>query len=634
MPYRPTALVVPLLVLLTACGGGGGKDEAGSTPAATTPPTLRGVAATGAPLVNAQVSVVDGQGKLVGSATTHAADGSYSVTLSATSPAAPLFIQARGMDAAGRMQVLHSTVPVIAATMVGHVTPLSDAVVALALGTEPAPVFAAAATRTSQLTQMASATTAAKDFLKTLVKTQLTDLKITDAAALDPLADASFAANKGTHDLLIESVRVDFARSSANVPQLQIGNKFLASTAAEVVVALPTAQTELLKAAGATPANAITSTLKAATSASKLLPNLSGLDDLGAALNKLIVQGKDSAAIQADTLLATSYDRHDSRTAAGLATLLASYSAANRQLGRFQLLGCAEGAATTGDCSKVLVAAAVSDSTGAIVDVFSDAVSYNKNATTTNKWNLAGNGKKLAVAVHPLGFAAKKADGSADSTQSPNPGIGLQVEIQALAADASVLISSATVQLTGGFSLSFRDCSRSVLCMSSAAGTASVVPTGGVADIAIQRAAIGWVGGVDSTRGAKFLVTTALEDRSVYLNADVPGEPAAARFPALDTVNSSALLRATDLQGSTLQLDWRTWAAANPDLRLIEIKRVFRPTDGSAPTVLDTTVPLPPKTSVTLATPFTPAVTVTTELWLQAMDPQGRRLHTRYTAQP
>jgi hypothetical protein len=50
--------------------------------------------------------------------------------------------------------------------------------------------------------------------------------------------------------------------------------------------------------------------------------------------------------------------------------------------------------------------------------------------------------------------------------------------------------------------------------------------------------------------------------------------------------------------------------------------------------VLDTTVPLPPKTSVTLAIPFTPAVTVTTELWLQAMDPQGRRLHTRYVAQP
>lgn len=634
MLYRLAVLCLTLC--LASCGGGGGGSDT-STPA--TPPTLRGVAATGAPLVNAAVSVVDGQGKAVGSATTHPVDGSYSLTLSTTSPAAPLFIQVRGMDATGAMQVLHSTVPTVSASMVGHVTPLTNAVVALALGTEPAPVFAAASSSGSQLSQMATATAAAATFLKTLVKTQLTDLKFTDPTALDLLADASFAANKGAHDLLIESVRVDLARSSRNVPLLQIGNKFLAAPTAEVVVELPTAQTELLKASG-TPANAITSTLKAATSATTLLGNLPGLDDLGAALNQLIAQGRDVSTILSSALV-TGYDKHNSRTKTDIASILSTYTSANRQFGRFQLVGCADDAPASGNCTKVLVSALISDSSGAVVDVFADAVSYNKAATTTNKWNLIGNGKKLAFAVYPLGFLALNADGTASSAVVPNPGIGLQVEIQAQTPDpipsnpAVQLLTSATVQLPGGFSIPFGYCSRPLLCVSSTTGATSLIPTGGVGDVAIQRSAVGWIGTVDSVRGAKFLASYTLsgstETRTAYLRADVLGEPAVARFPALDGITTAAPLFAANLQSGTLVITWATWAAANPDLRLIEIKRVFRPTAGGSPTVLDTTVPLPGKTSVTLSTAYTPASAVTSELWLQAMDTQGRRFHTRYT---
>lgn len=643
MLYRLAALALTLL--LTACGGGGGGDDP-APPVPTTPPTLRGVAATGAPLVNAQVSVVDGQGKAVGTATTHAADGSYSLTLSALSPAAPLFIQARGMDATGAMQVLHSTVPTISAAMVGHVTPLTNAVVALALGTEPAPVFTAASTSGSQLTQMAGATAAAGDFLKTLVKTQISDLKIT---SLDLLADASFAANKGAHDLLIESVRVDLARSSANVPLLQIGNKFLAAPTAEVVVALPTAQTELLKTTGATPANAITSTLKAATSATTLLGNLPGLDDLGAALNQLIAQGRDVSTILTLPLV-TGYDKHNGRVKTDLAAILSEYTTANRQFGRFQLLGCADDTPATGNCSKVIVGALISDSTGTVVDQFSDVVSFNKAATTTNKWNLVGNGKKLSVAVHPLGFAAKNADGTADTSLSPNPGVGLQVEIQAQTPDPIPvnppvqLLSSATVQMPGNYSVPFGYCSLPWLCVSSTTGATSLIPTGGVGDLAIQSKATGWVGSVDSVRGARYLVNYTIgsvaETRSTYLRADVLGEPAAARFPALDGLTSNLPLRAADLQAGTLQsgaasFNWSTWAAANPDLRLIDIKRVFTPTAGGTPTVLQTAVPLPPKTTLaSLGAAYTPVGAVEAELWLQAMDTQGRRLHTRYTGKP
>jgi hypothetical protein len=637
MLYRLAVLCLTLC--LASCGGGGGGSDS-SKPA--TPPTLRGVAATGAPLVNATVTVVDGQGKAVGTATTHPADGSYSLTLSTTSPAAPLFLQARGMDATGAMQVLHSTVPTVSATMVAHVTPLTNAVVALALGTEPAPVFAAASSSGSQLSQMATAVPAASTFLKTLLKNQLTDLKFTDPTALDLLADASFAANKGAHDLLIESVRVDLARSSRNLPLLQIGNKFLAAPTAEVVVDLTTAQTELLKASG-TPATAITSTLKAATSATTLLGNLPGLDDLGAALNQLIAQGRDVSTILSNALIA-GYDKHNGRTKTDLAGIVSTYTSANRQFGRFQLVGCADDAPASGNCTKVLVSALVSDSSGAVVDVFADAVSYNKAATTTNKWNLIGNGKKLSFGVYPLAFLALGADGTTSSSVVPNPGIGLQVELQAQTPDPIPtnppvqLLTSATVQLPGGFSIPFGYCSRPFLCVSTTTGATSLIPTGGVGDVAIQRSAVGWIGSVDSVRGAKFVATysiaSATETRSAYLRADVLGDPAVARFPALDGLSASAPLFAGNLQGGTLAIGWAAWAAANPDLRLIEIKRVFTPTAGGAPTVLDTTVPLPGKTTVTLSTSYTPVGAVTSELWLQAADAQGRRFHTRYTGKP
>lgn len=635
MLYR--LAVVFLTLCLAACGGGGGGGS--DSPPLSAPPTLRGVAATGAPLVNAVVSVVDGQGKAVGTATTHPADGTYSLTLNTTSPAAPLFIQVKGMDATGAMQVLHATVPTVSAAMVGHVTPLTNAIVALSLGTEPAPVFAAAASSGSQLSQMATATPAAATFLKTLLKNQLTDLKFADPTALDLLADATFAANKGAHDLLIESVRVDLARSSRNVPLLQIGNKFLAAPTAEVVVDLPTAQTELLKAAG-TPANAITSTLKAATSATTLLGNLPGLDDLGAALNQLIAQGRDVSTILSNALV-TGYDKHNSRSKTDLAGILSTYTSANRQFGRFQLVGCADDAPASGNCTKVLVSALVSDSTGAVVDVFADAVSFNKAATTPNKWNLIGNGKKLSFAVHPLAFLALTADGTSSSAVVPNPGIGLQVEIQAQTPDpipgnpGTQLLTSATLQLPGGFSIPFGYCSRPMLCVSSTTGATSLIPTGGVGDVAIQRSAVGWIGGVDSVRGARFVasytIAGATETRTAYLRADVLGDPAVARFPTVDGVSASNPLFAASLQSGTLTISWATWAAANPDLRVIEVKRVFTPTAGGSPTVLDTTVPLPTKTAVTLGTAHTPAGAVTSELWLQAVDVQGRRFHTRYT---
>ena len=174
--------------------------------------------------------------------------------------------------------------------------------------------------------------------------------------------------------------------------------------------------------------------------------------------------------------------------------------------------------------------------------------------------------------------------------------------------------------------------------MSTTPGATNLIPTGGVGDLAIQRSAVGWIGSVDSVRGAKYIVNYSIagaaETRNAWLRADVLGDPAAARFPAVDGVAIATPLTAASLQSGTLAINWGSWAAANPDLRLIEIKRVFTPAAGGAPTVLETAAPLPPRVTATLSTAHTPVGTVTSELWLQAMDAQGRRFHTRYTAKP
>ncbi|MEL4181023.1 hypothetical protein [Roseateles sp. PN1] len=649
-PFAPRQLGLGLLLVcavLVGCGGGKGGDSSsggGGVTEFASGPTLSGIAAVGAPLMNARVAVVDGSGASLGSTTTRAPDGSYSLTLSSKSLTAPLLVQVSGLDTAGNPQVLHSAVPILAANasaMVAHVSPLSNAVVALALGADPQPVFAAAKSNGPALAAAATAASAAGEFVKTLVKTQLTDLKFSNPTALSLLADPAFAANKGAHDLLIESLRVSLVKNSKGVMQLQLSNKLQPSQAAEVVVDLPMAQTELLKTSSPTPTSAITSTLKATTSPTATLANLAALDDLSAALNKLIAQGASAATIGSHALLA-GYDTHNGRLKAALATKLADYVAKNRQFGRWQITGCADDTVTGGLCKRVLVAAPISDVSGTVVDTFSDAVSYSKTSTTGSVWNLIGNGKKLALAVYPLAFRALAADGTNSTAITPNPVAGLQISIQTLLEGSDApLLTQATVQTPGGFSIPFANCGQAQLCISSTAGATSLVPTGGLADTALLRSSVGWIGADDLVLNAKYLVTYSLsgtaESRTVYLPADVPAELPAARFPTLDGISSSAPLRSSQLPAG-LTINWSAWAAANPDLRLISVRTVLNvPADPTqAPLINDTTPPLPPSTTLALAGISVPDAFVASnyELWLGAQDVAGRRYYTRYTLAP
>lgn len=623
--------VLPLLLALSACGGGGGGGDSssggGTTP--TTPITLSGVAAVGAPLGNGQVTVLDASGTSIGTATTHPSDGSYSITLT-KAPTAPLLLQVRGQDASGNLQLLYSTVSTSATTMVAHITPLTDAVVGLSLGAEPRTQFASpTAASLANLSLAAGAQT----FLKTLIKNQLTDLKVTDPTTLNLLTDSSFAANKGAHDLLIESLKLCYSRNNKGVDQLLVSNKLLPANTIEVQVDLPTAKTELAKTTSGTPATAIVSTLKVASSAATTLGNIGTLDDLGAALNKLIAQGPTAATIAADPLLSL-YVTHDSRVAADLASKLAEYAGANRQLGRFLITGCADDNLASGDCKKVLVAAPVSDSSGAVVEFFADAVSYKATATTgMTKWSLVGNGRKRELALYPLYWLALEPEGTVSSSVTPNPSAGVQVLAQGRDLASAPIQSSATVQTPGGYSIPLAYCSRPYLCVTNLPGSTSATATGSIADHALLASSLGWIGSMDALRGAKYqfsmTIGTTPETKAVYLRAEVPLEaPALARFPTLSAASSSSpFLAATVLAGYTA--DWTAWATANPDLRLVSLRAAVSGS-GGVQRIFEYPLPALNTTKLTIPTPPLGFTATRIEYWLTAQDAQGRRFATRY----
>lgn len=639
-PGRLTGLgLTALLVLLSACGSGGGSSDSTSTPpnggGLSSPPTLSGVAAVGSPLLGAQISVVDASGAAVGSASANPVDGSYKLTLSTKAPVMPLLVQARGIDAAGNAQVLHSVATSLTANMVANVTTLSNAAVALHLGSDPMAVFAAASSSATTLATLSSISTSS-DFLKSLLKNNLTDVKITTAATLDLFGDASFSANKGAQDMLLEGLRVELTRNTKGLGELHLSNKLLPSSAAEVVIDLATAKTELAKGTTGTPTSAITSTLKGTTSATTAIGQLVNLDDLAAALNKLVAQGLSASAAAASPLV-TGYDTQNGRNKGTLALKLADLASQNRQFGRFQVLGCGDDAlATGGACTRVLVAAPITDSSGAVVELYSDAVKYTKTpAAGVPNWNLYGNGKPVEFAIHPMLWQELAGDGSPASGTAVVPVPGVQVLLGSFNADSPAVkvLDSATVQTPGGFSMALAHCTLTYLCLTSTNGSTSTVPTGKAADHVLRQGTLGWIGAADVLKGAKYVATYTIASASVtrnaWLRADVPTDFLPSRMPTLDGVSSSAPLKGAKLLVG-MTIDWSTWAKANPDQRLISVRSVIG--DGvSTPQITDYTVPLPPKTQLLLPAPSLSFIPTTYELWIGSQDSQGHRYLTRYT---
>lgn len=662
---NPILLAVSLL-FVTACGGGGGGDvisgDTSSTSSTSTTststtsttsttlaptsgnnPVLTGVAATGAPLSGATVKVVDATGTAVqlldatgtevSSGTTTPADGTYRLVLATSSLKTPLFIQATGTDAAGTPVVLHSLLQTGTLPLIAHLTPATNAVVSQVLGTDPKPVFLNAASNASAIALLGNATivTNASDLVKTIIKANLTDVKITDTKKLDFFQDAAFSANKTGLDAALEGLRIQIIKDASGKEQLQFSNKFAPLGSAEVILDLATAKAELTKTSGGSVVKAITSTLKITTSPTTIFANLSLLDNLSIALNKLIANGAVAADFNPFVMAptATYTYQYNGRNLTALADKLAGYAVQNYQLRKFQVTGCADYPVTAKACTKVLVSSLVTDINGQRVDVLSDAVTYSK--TTTPNWLFIGNDASSDFSVYPVAYATYGFDGILATGAAANPGYGVQVIISAAAGD----VTNRTVQIPSGYSIPFADCGMAYFCVQTASA-ATPTATGELADVLPQQLSIGAIGNLDSANGAKYLISVAGSSTSfpAYLPTNVLSDFSNAPFPMLDGVTSEKPLTTADFSGTAqLSLSWATWAAANPNSKIISARALIS-SSAAPPVIKDAVIPLMPVTSVKIPSFGTVATATSYQVWLGAQDNLGRRYYSKYTSSP
>lgn len=620
------ALVALALTTLVACGGGGSSSSSaspspeGATPA--TPATLSGVAAVGAPLGGAALSVIDAQGRLVGSTRTNTTDGSYTLQLDTATPKLPLMLQAAGHDATGRPLLLHSALSELPTRALAHLTPLTDAAVALTLGTDPAAVFAQPTDHAAPLAGLAKVGLAA-DFVRTLVKANLTDTKLAGVATVNLLSASGFTADKTGVDLALETLDVTIGSSPAGAAQLQLANKLGAATS-EVTVDLAAASAEIAKTGGGAPASAITSTLKATTSPAALMPRLATLDTLQVAINAAIASGGGASATAA---LTAAYTRHNGRSASDLAALIASWAARSMQMGRLQVTGCADATVAAGGCAKVAVAARLIDASGAQNGSFSDVVSYDSRALS---WLLVGNNHPAQATARAVAWWSLDAGGTPLTGAAAHPQLGVQLAVGASGGNARV-------QLPGGHVLALVPCEQPWLCVSVTAGATVALATGALSDHAVFQPGSAWLGTADIATGARYSYTLTSADGAVTtqtarLRRAFPAAPPAGRFPVLDEVSSARpLASAALLAGRTL--GWQAWATANPDMRLLSVRLVLAGASASgAAWVIEAAPDHWQATTLDWAgttVPETHAGSPVT-LWLVAVDSAGRLYATRY----
>ena len=645
----------PKLILLAAtvalvCGCGGGSADGGATvtsttstststttsttttttlsPTGSTAPSLSGVAATGAPLLGATVKVVDATGTPVGSGTTSTTDGAYRFTLTTSVPKMPLLIQVAGIDATGAPVSFYSLARSATAPMIANVTPASNAVVAQILGTDPKTVFAKADSNASSIALLGEAAivTNASDLVKTIIKTNLTDFKIT---TLDLFQDASFAANKSGLDGVLEGLRIQISKDGSGKDVLLFSNKFNLPGVAEVTLDLASARAELTKTSGGSVAKAITSTNKATTSLTTVVANLGVIDDLSIALNKLIAQGSPAATFLAAAAVSSTYAAHNGRTRAAIGNKLADYAANNYQLSKLQVTGCADNPFVAKACVKVAISALVTDAAGKKVEVFDDVITYSK--TTTPNWVLVGNGYTADFEVFPVAFATYGLNGAPAASSTARASSGVQIVLTPPAGD----IASRTVQIPSGYSIPMAYCNLDYLCVKNST-TDEPVATGELKDTLPVKLSLGAIGNLVSIVGAKYLAAVAGSTVLVpaYLAADVPADLINAPYPMLDGITSKPLLASDVASVAGLSLSWANWASANPNLKIFMARTLI--SSATSYVYSDALLPEAPVTSIKVPSLSIPPAfsAVSYQVWLGAQDSLGRRYYSKFTNAP
>jgi hypothetical protein len=199
-------LMIAALAGIAGCGGGGGSPVAGAGSGGAAAATLSGTVAVGAPMVNATVVVKDANGDERTAAA--AADGSYS-GIDVAGLTAPFRVQACGL-VEGSLACYYA---VVDAAGRANVTPLTNATVSLALGTDAATLFDNDTAAPSR-----SAMDAQKQKLMSALQPVIT--AVLGSASID-FATTTFNADRTGMDKLLDAVRISTG-SDGGTPFVQL----------------------------------------------------------------------------------------------------------------------------------------------------------------------------------------------------------------------------------------------------------------------------------------------------------------------------------------------------------------------------------------------------------------------------
>lgn len=226
--------------VLVACGGGGGGGGVDSVAGGGSAPTssLSGVAAVGAPISGATITLKDVNGKTT-SVVADAA-GEYSFA-DLSGFVAPFQITASG-QMGDRQVVHHAIVSKITGAQTANISQLTTAATSLLV-----PSAAIGELSSSQLAGMTEASIqGAYDTIKTVLK-PLTDKLV--GSGFDPLT-TTFKANGEGADLLLDHVAIN-----TRAGYIELANKMATSTETDTVSTVVIGKT-----AGSTPSNALDAT--------------------------------------------------------------------------------------------------------------------------------------------------------------------------------------------------------------------------------------------------------------------------------------------------------------------------------------------------------------------------------------